>query len=78
MNDKWFLSSTGTEDLSLTLKGFLLSIGPLAILAAKSFGYQIEQQQIEQVILAVTSIVSGLMILWGVARKIYFYFKPSK
>ena len=75
---KWFLSSTGSGDLSLTIKGFLTSLIPLVVMSAGLMGFQIASEDLEQVVVAVTGIASGVMILVGFARKLYFYFYPPQ
>ena len=84
-NNQWFLSSTGNSDLSLTIKGLLLSVIPLFVAVAQMRGVIIEQNTIDTFVSAivtivqgVTAIVSSVMILRGFFRKIVNWMKPAQ
>lgn len=74
---KWFLSSTGSGDLSLTIKGLLMSIIPVVVLVLNASGHDISigEEQIDQFVIAVSGVISGVMFIIGLCRKIYFTIK---
>lgn len=76
-NDKWFLSSTGSGDLSLTLQGLLASVPPLIVLAFSYFGIHLDKSLIVDLITAVWGIISACMVIAGVARKITVAIKSN-
>lgn len=77
MNNKWFVSSTGSGDLSLTIKGLLTALIPLIIIAASFLGYQITDADVQVWIVAVTSFISTALTLYGLIRKLYNAFKTK-
>ena len=75
MKNKWFLSSTGNGDLSLAIKGAMLGIVPVIITLASMSGLEITQDQIVQVINQIFTVVSAVVVLIGLIRKIYNTYK---
>lgn len=73
--NKWFLSSTGSGDLSLTIKGILLSIVPMVLIIAHTLGYDVTNTQVESIITDITTGISALMVVVGLIRKLVFAFK---
>jgi hypothetical protein len=71
MTDKWFQSSTGTGDLALTIKGFLIALVPFIIIAAKYYGFA-ELQEIDVInwIEGITAGIAAVIVFIGVVRKI--------
>jgi uncharacterized membrane protein len=65
----WFLSSTGSGDLSLTIKGLLLALVPLSITVFQHYGVKIAENQVVDLINAVVAAVSALTIVVGMVRK---------
>ena len=70
-NSKWFLSSAGTGDLSLTLKGAFLGVVPVLVALATMQGYAISQDEVVQIINQGFTVASGVIMFVGLARKIY-------
>ncbi len=73
--NKWFLSSTGSGDLSLTIKGILLSIVPMVLIIAHTLGHDVTNTQVESIITDITTGISALMVVVGLIRKLVFAFK---
>lgn len=70
-NTKWFLSSAGSGDLSLTFKGALLGVVPVLVALATMQGYAISQDQVVQVVNQGFAVASGIVMFVGLVRKIY-------
>jgi len=68
--NKWFLSSTGSQDLSLTIKGLLVGLIPLFIIAGKYFQVELTYDEIFGVIEGLTLALSTVMVLIGLIRKV--------
>jgi hypothetical protein len=66
---KWFMSSTGTGDLSLTIKGLLLALVPLSVTTFQHFGVELAQEDIVEVVNQLFAAISAVMILVGLIRK---------
>lgn len=75
MNNKWYQSSTGSGDLSLTLKGIMMAFIPLIILAGSKMGFALTETGIMEVIGAILGAVSAVQIVVGMARKIVNAFR---
>lgn len=77
---KWFLSSSGSGDLALTIKGLLMSIVPLVVIALRATGHEIVigEAEIDQLVLAISGIVSGVAIIAGVVRKVFAFFSTKQ
>lgn len=67
---KWFLSSSGTNDLALTIKALLVSLIPLVIAFGQSKGWDITENQVMEVIEAGFAAVAGFMLFVGLVRKL--------
>ena len=74
---RWWTSSANYQELSLTVKGFLFSIVPLLILVAKLKGLDIGESDISGIIESIGNlimqagfIITGLMALLGLLRKV--------
>lgn len=72
---KWYESSTGSGDLSLTIKGILTAFVPLIILAAQALGKEVTSTQIDEFVAVIVGAISALMIAFGAVRKIIMAFK---
>jgi hypothetical protein len=77
MNKKWFISSSGDGDLSLTLKSVLLGIVPVVVTLVSQVYPNIEANDITQIINVSFSIASGVGIIYGILRKIYNAYKTQ-
>jgi hypothetical protein len=69
---KWFLSSTGSGDLSLTIKGLLVGLLPLIMAVIQLTGHDIAQGQVEEFITAVTGAIASIAVVLGMVRKIVY------
>lgn len=67
-----FSSSANPEKLALTWKGALIGLIPLVIAIAAALGVNIAEADLTQGVEAITSIVAGATVVFGLARKIYF------
>lgn len=79
MWEKLFASSADSKQVSLTIKGVLTLIVPLAGMILNHFGHSLDDSTTEQltevltnVIVAGSTLVSTVMILWGMLRKLYY------
>ena len=68
--NQWFLSSTGSGDLSLTIKGLLVALVPLIIAAFQAKGIEVTQTQLMEAIEGLFAAVSAVAIAWGLIRKL--------
>lgn len=71
MIKKLLASSANPEKISLTLKSFVPFILTLAVM----FGLKIDGTIIDEIIEGIVAIVSGIGILYGIGRKIYYALK---
>ncbi|WP_457635806.1 hypothetical protein [Persephonella sp.] len=70
---KEFIKSSANENnLSLTVKGILVALIPVLIFFGNSAGLDITENDLMQVINAITAVLSSVMMLYGVSRKIYY------
>jgi len=75
MNKNWYISSTG-KGLSLTLQG--LSLGGLVgffSFVFGLFGIDISENEITQLAETILMLISAVVTLFGLIRKIYFKIK---
>jgi hypothetical protein len=68
--NSWFTSSTGSNDLSLTIKGLLLALVPLSVTVFRYYGYEVAQEEILEIANALLALVSAFAIAFGLVRKI--------
>jgi len=73
---KWYTSSTG-KGVSLTLKGTIVALIPLILIITKTANLNIGQEELnllaenlDQAIIAITSAISAVMVVYGGIRKI--------
>ena len=71
-NNKWYQSSTGSENMALTIKGALLAIVPIIIAVLSSQGYTLAENDIVDLINSLFTVVSALALFFGLARKLYY------
>lgn len=74
---KFWQSSVDPEKMAMTIKSLLTMLIPLALLAAPTLGIHVTQEQLVNVVAEIGLALSALATLYGVARKVYFYFKPN-
>ena len=70
--NKWFLSSTGSGDLSLTIKSLLLGVIPILVTVGKMHGYDLAETDFVQLVDNSFAVLAMLGIIIGLARKIWF------
>ncbi len=75
--NKLITSSVNPKELSLTVKGILVGVVPIAMLIIRAAGAEISQEEIQQVIVVITDVVAALgtlvssvMVAFGVIRKL--------
>lgn len=73
--NKVLQSSSNAKDVSLTFKGILSALGPLAIAVLANAGVEVAQSEYAQFVELVTTIISTSMILFGLVRKAYYEVK---
>lgn len=66
---KWYSSSANPENVSLALKGILVSLIPVAMIFMEYTNWKFTQEEIYNVIGEITIIVSSLMMAVGLIRK---------
>lgn len=69
MNYKWFQTSEGTGDLSLTIKGILIGAIPLIILIGQQFGVEFTKDYLTQGIQLFSELLSVSIVAVGLFRK---------
>lgn len=78
---KWFLSSSNSGDLSLTIKGVLVLVAPLFVSFLRNKGIVISESVVVEnsmaVIEAILTSVSSIMIAYGLVRKFINYYKSK-
>jgi hypothetical protein len=75
--DYRLLASIAPEKISLTAKGIMLSLVPLAVMAGRVFGLAFQQQDLAQDVIPVSSIIAGLVTVWRLLRKLVLtFYKP--
>lgn len=67
---KYLGSSTNPEELSLTIKGVLLSLVPILVVILGSFGVSVVQTDLVEFINAIFAVVSACIIAYGLGRKL--------
>lgn len=68
----WYQSSTG-QGVSLTIKGIVTALLPVAMYFAKQHNWQISETEIWDFVNAVLTAISAITIAYGLARKAYIY-----
>lgn len=75
----WFIySSENPENFSLTLKGALATLLPVVLLLAQQLGFSLDGSNVEQYILSVITILTTLITLFGLVRKMVNTFKEKE
>ena len=81
----WYISVADGQSLSLTVKGLLAGLVPIAVLVAKSMGLDLGSDelnaivnQIGDLILAVGGMISIATTITGAVRKLYYKLKQKK
>jgi hypothetical protein len=63
-------SSTGSGNLSLTVKGVLLALVPIIIALAGMFGLDLAEATLVDLIEAISAAIAAVIIVVGLVRKI--------
>ena len=69
--NKWFLSSTGTGDLSLIIKSLLLGAVPVVVTLARLNGLDIAENDLVQLVDNSFAVLALLGVILGLSRKIW-------
>lgn len=64
-------SSTGSGNLSLTVKGLLLALIPITISVANSYGIILDENTLFEGVETLFTAISAVMVFVGLVRKIY-------
>lgn len=75
LNNKWYQTSAGSGEVSMTLKGVAIGIIPIVIYLASQYGVTLTQNEIVELINSGMTAVSAVMVFIGLARKILVKFK---
>jgi len=67
---KWFLTSAGNGDLSLTIKGILIGVIPLIIFIGQQFEIKLTQETLVQGIQLITELITAAIVFAGLVRKV--------
>ncbi len=70
--NKLLQSSANPDNLSLTVKGVLVGLVPIAILIARLFEISLAEADLIGIIENVTALIAGAMLVYGLGRKLYF------
>ena len=68
-------SSTGSGNLSLTVKGLILSLVPITITILQSQGVSISETEVVEIVNNVFAVISLCWIIYGGLRKIWNSFQ---
>lgn len=68
-------SSANPENLSLTVRGLIVALIPLAIGIAAFFGVELPQPELVELADEVGTVVATLLVIYGLLRKIFYRFK---
>ena len=64
-------SSTGSGNLSLTVKGLILSLVPITITILQSQGVSISETEVVELVNNIFAVVSLCWIIYGGLRKVW-------
>jgi uncharacterized membrane protein len=67
-------SSENPENFSLTLKGAVATLLPVALLLAQQLGFSLDGSNIEQYILSAITVLTTAITLFGLIRKMVNHF----
>ena len=71
-------SSENPEKFSLTLKGALATVLPVALLLAQQLGFSLDSSNVEAFILSVITILTTAVTLFGLVRKLVNIFREKE
>lgn len=64
-------SSKNSQELSLTIKGILLGLVPLAVIIFTSVGVDVTSGELTEIVNAIMAVVSAGITLYGLIRKFF-------
>lgn len=70
-NKKWYSSSADSSNISLTVKGVGIGLIPIVLFIAGMFGFSFVEADLVELVNSLAVLVSAVMVVVGVARKIY-------
>jgi len=76
--NKWYMSSTGSGAVSLTLKGLIIGIVPAGIMVLGMAGVSFSEADLTQLIQQLSAIVASITVAYGLLRKLYVAWKKRK
>lgn len=71
-------SSTGSGNLSLTVKGLILSLVPITITILQSQGVAITESDVVEIVNNVFAVVSLCWVIYGGLRKLWNAWQASR
>lgn len=75
----WLIySSENPENFSLTLKGAVATIFPIAILLIQQLGFSLDTQNAQEFILSIITVCTTIITLFGAIRKVINTFSNKK
>lgn len=77
METKWYHSSDGSGNLSLTIRGALVALVPILVAILSSQGINIDQNIIVDFIDSIFAAAATIMIVYGLGRKILYKLKDN-
>lgn len=75
MENKWYHSSDGSGNLSLTIRGAIVAIIPIIVAILASQGINVDQNAIIDLVDSIFAAVAAIMIAYGLGRKFYYKLK---
>lgn len=73
--DKWYNSSANPNALSTTIQSLLIGWIPVIILIAQLADIPVSEELLTEIVQWVSLVVAGIMFLFGIGRKIYYWSK---
>lgn len=77
-NKKWWESSVDQGEVSMRIKGVLISLLPLLVLADNLFQFNIGEENLKELVDALVSLVTSLTLVAGVATTIHGHIRRKK
>lgn len=77
METKWYHSSNGSGNLSLTVRGALVALVPILVAVLSSQGIDIDQNVVVDFIDSIFAVLAAAMIAVGLGRKLYYKVKGA-
>lgn len=74
----WIVTSSANPDkVALTVKGALIAVIPTLIVVAQLLHWNWSQDQLTGAVEGISAIVSGFLVIVGLARKMFYTFVQS-